>query len=113
VPQIDVKDLTARMQRDEVAVIDVRGRSEWEAGHIPGVENTPAGFIADHLDDLPRDRPLVVHCQSGARSAIAASVLRANGVTNVVNLSGGFAAWKAAGHRVEAAEPTAFHGVDR
>ena len=101
VPQISAAELAERRQAGEVAVIDVRGHAEWEAGHLPGVENIPVGYLADHLDELPRDRPVVVHCQSGARSAIAASVLRARGFTNIVNLAGGFAEWQARGHPVE------------
>jgi hydroxyacylglutathione hydrolase len=101
VPQITSTELAARA--GDVAVLDVRGRSEWESGHLPGVENIPLGYLLDRLDEIPRDKPLVVHCQSGARSAIAASVLRAKGLTNVVNLAGGFADWQNAGHPVERA----------
>jgi hydroxyacylglutathione hydrolase len=78
-------------------VIDVRGRAEWEAGHLPGVPNIPLGHLAARLDEVLRDRPVVLQCQGGARSAIAASVLQAHGLTNVVNLAGGFAAWQLAG----------------
>ena len=83
-----------RLTRDELTVIDVRGRSEWDAGHLPGVPNIPVGYLTDHLREIPTSRPLVVQCQSGARSAIAASVLQANGLTNVVNLTGGFDEWQ-------------------
>ena len=86
-----------------VSVIDVRGRSEWEAGHLPGVPNIPVGFLVKRLAEVPRDRPVVVHCQAGSRSAIAASVLQANGITNVVNLTKGFQEWAAAGLPVEQA----------
>ncbi|MGZ8471479.1 MAG: MBL fold metallo-hydrolase [Gemmatirosa sp.] len=78
-------------------VIDVRGRAEWEAGHLPGVPNIPVGYLAERLGELPTDRPVVVHCQAGARSAIAASVLQARGLTNVVNMVGGYGAWQQAG----------------
>jgi hydroxyacylglutathione hydrolase len=77
--------------------IDVRGRAEWEAGHLPGVPNIPLGYLGERLRELPTDRAVIVHCQGGARSAIAASVLQARGLTNVVNLVGGYAAWKQAG----------------
>ncbi|MDB4880073.1 MAG: Zn-dependent hydrolase [Gemmatimonadetes bacterium] len=87
--------------RNEVAVVDVRGRAEWEAGHLPGVPNIPVGYLTERLGELPADRPLVVHCQGGARSAIAASVLQARGMTNVVNMAGGYAAWQQAGLPVE------------
>jgi hydroxyacylglutathione hydrolase len=94
VPQISALELAERLARGEVTVIDVRGHSEWEAGHLPGVPNIPVGYIPDHLRGIPTSRPVVVQCQSGARSAIAASVLQANGLTNVVNLTGGFEAWQ-------------------
>jgi hydroxyacylglutathione hydrolase len=101
VPQTTAAQLAAGLAAGAVTVVDVRGRSEWEAGHLPGVPNVPLGYLTDRLATLARDRPLVVHCQSGTRSAIAASVLRAHGVTNVVNLTGGFAEWQAGGHPVE------------
>jgi len=94
VPQISASELAKRLGSRDVAVIDVRGHSEWEAGHLPGVPNIPVGYLTDHLREIPTSRPVVVHCQSGARSAIAASVLHANGLTNVINLAGGFADWQ-------------------
>lgn len=106
VPQITAAELAERLHAGDAAVLDVRGRAEWEAGHLPGVANIPVGYLADRLDEIPRDRPLVVHCQGGARSAIAASVLRARGFHNVVNLAGGFADWQAAGNPTERARQT-------
>ena len=107
VPQITSADLAERLHRGEVHVVDVRGRTEWEAGHIPGVPNIPVGYLSDHLSEIPRDRPVVVHCQSGGRSAIAASVLHAHGHTNVINLAGGFAEWEQSGRTVERATASA------
>jgi hydroxyacylglutathione hydrolase len=94
VAQISVSELAARIEAGDVTVVDVRGRAEWEGGRLPGVENIPVGHLADRIDDLPRDRLLVLHCQGGGRSAIAASVLRANGFDNVANLTGGFGEWE-------------------
>jgi hydroxyacylglutathione hydrolase len=85
------------LARGEATVIDVRGSAEWEAGHLPGVPNVPVGYLAERLDELSTDLPLIVHCQGGAPSAIAASVLKARGIRNVVNLAGGYAAWERAG----------------
>jgi hydroxyacylglutathione hydrolase len=101
IPQIDADVLAQRMVSGDVAVVDVRGWNEWLAGHIPGVPNIPLGYLADHLAELPTNQPLVVQCASGARSAIAVSLLRARGFANVVNLTGGFAAWVREGHPVE------------
>ena len=100
-PRVSVDELRARMGADEIAVLDVRGRAEWEAGHLPGVANIPVGYLDERLDEIPRDVPVAVHCQSGGRSAIAASLLRARGFTNVLDVTGGFSAWQAAGGAVE------------
>jgi hydroxyacylglutathione hydrolase len=100
VPTISSEELAPRLARGDVTVVDVRGRSEWEAGHLPGVENIPVGYLDEHLDELPRDGGLVLQCQTGARSSIAASLLQARGFTNVMNLDGGFAAWRDAGYPV-------------
>jgi hydroxyacylglutathione hydrolase len=78
-------------------VIDLRESSEWEAGHIPGVEHHPLGRVQEELADRARDTPLAVHCQSGTRSAIGASVLEAMGFTDVIDLSGGYSGWVASG----------------
>jgi hydroxyacylglutathione hydrolase len=105
VAQEDSAKLAGRMKTDAVNVIDVRARSEWEAGHIPGVPNIPLGYLTDRLDEIPAGRPVVLQCQSGARSAIAASLLQARGVKEVVNLAGGIVGWEAAGNPVERAVP--------
>ena len=97
VPQITVADAATLLERGEATVIDVRGRAEWEAGHLPGVRIVPLGYLPSALGELPPGKPLIVHCQTGARSSIAASVLRARGVTNVLNMTGGYAAWERAG----------------
>jgi hydroxyacylglutathione hydrolase len=106
VAQTSVRELgedmaTGAVARGQLAVIDVRGHAEWEAGHVPGVPNIPLGQLAARAAELPRDRPLVVHCQGGGRSAIAASVLQSLGFTDVANLTGGFGEWAKSGQPVE------------
>jgi hydroxyacylglutathione hydrolase len=78
-------------------VLDVRGRVEWEGGHIPGAHLVPLAELPDRIAELPTDRPIAVHCQGGGRSAIATSLLRAHGVSQVSNVTGGFGAWVQAG----------------
>jgi hydroxyacylglutathione hydrolase len=97
VAQATPAEAAAMLAKGPSVVVDVRGRSEWEAGHLVGAPNIPVGYLRDRLAELPNDRPVIVHCQSGVRSAIAASVLQASGLTNVVNMVGGFAAWQHAG----------------
>ena len=100
-PQIDAAELAPMVSRGAVQVIDVRGANEWEAGHLPAAPSIPLATLRTRLADIRPDRTVVVHCLSGARSAIAASLLRAGGIEHVVNLSGGFAAWRDAGLPVE------------
>jgi hydroxyacylglutathione hydrolase len=100
VAKLDATALAPRLARNEVTLIDVRNRTEWEAGHLPGALHIPVGYLAERLGEIPRDKPVIVQCQSGARSAIAASVLQQLGVRDVTDLVGGFSAWQAAGHEV-------------
>lgn len=76
------------------AVLDVRGRSEYEEGHISNAQQIHLGFLPKRLEEVPSDRPVVVHCQGGYRSAVACSVLEALGRRNVINLEGGYLAWE-------------------
>ena len=101
VPQVDAPELATMISRGGVQVIDVRGSNEWEAGHLPAAPNIPLAVLRARVAEIRRDQPVVVQCQSGTRSAIAASLLRADGVENVVNLRGGFSAWREAGLPVE------------
>ena len=81
-----------------VAVIDVRSQSEWDAGHLPGAHHVQLGTLPKRLDEVPRDGVVVVHCQGGTRSAIAASLLAARGYRNIINLQGGYQGWVNAGY---------------
>ncbi|MDF1505524.1 rhodanese-like domain-containing protein [Roseisolibacter sp. H3M3-2] len=101
VPQTDVRALAEDLRAGAAAVVDVRAAHEWDAGHLPGATHVPLGHLAEHLAELPRDRPVVLQCQGGSRSAIGASLLRAHGFTNVVNLAGGYSAWRDAGLPIE------------
>jgi len=78
-------------------LLDVRGRAEWEAGHVPGAVHIPLGYLSERSGELPAGAPVVVHCQGGSRSAIAASVLKRAGVADVHDLTDGFAEWRKAG----------------
>lgn len=77
-------------------LLDVRAPREWHARHIEGSRNFPLNRLRDHFSDLPRDRPIVVHCAGGYRSSIAASLLQQQGITRLVEMTGGLAAWDAA-----------------
>lgn len=111
VGQIDAEGVARRLAAGTAHVIDVRSSAEWEAGHIPGAHHIPLGELARKASTVPRERPVVVHCQGGARSAIAASLLQAAGVPDVLNLAGGFNEWRAAGLPME--EPAAAPAATR
>ena len=100
-PTMTPAELAARRGEPALHVIDVRNAAEWEAGHMPGVPNIPLGELPARLAEIPRDGTVVLHCQGGSRSAIAASLLEASGLTGAVNLEGGFGRWMAEGQAVE------------
>ena len=97
IPQMDVQELQHRLSKNDIQVIDVRGATEYQDGNIAQSVNIPLGYLPRHLQDLPHDKTLVVHCQTGVRSQIAASLLRQNGFADILNLQGGIAAWQDAG----------------
>lgn len=76
-------------------VVDVRSEKEWATGHIAGSVNIPLNHLHARVGEIAKDRPVVVHCEGGYRSAIAASVLAAAGRSQVLDMVGGFKAWSA------------------
>ncbi len=95
IDQITPVQLSQRLQ--DVVVVDVRGANEWAAGHLEHAIHIPLGYLKDRAGELPRDKTIVTQCQSGARSSIAASLLELQGFSGQINLTGGLAAWQAAG----------------
>jgi hydroxyacylglutathione hydrolase len=77
-------------------VLDVRAEREWREQQIKGSLNIPLGRLRDRLDEVPRNRELVVQCSTGYRSSIAASLLRRDGFEAITDLVGGIGAWAAA-----------------
>ncbi len=90
-------ELAAALKKSAVEIIDVRGRDEWDAGHIAEAVHVSLGDVRERCHELEKDRPLVTYCASGSRSAIAASILRAEGFSDVKDLEGGLAGWFQAG----------------
>ena len=82
---------------DPPLVLDVRAKLEWDESHIDGSLNIPLQELAERTGELPRNRPLSVHCLSGYRSSIAASVLERAGLSHFTELVGGISAWQASG----------------
>ena len=94
-PRIEPAELARRLEGAAgPLVLDVRTPAEWEAGHIEGSLNAPLQGLGDHLADLPRDRAIVLSCQTGYRSSVAASLLEQHGFGHLADLEGGWVAWE-------------------
>jgi rhodanese-related sulfurtransferase len=97
-PAVDEISLGELESRDPGAIlIDVREPVEYAAGHVPGAVNLPQADLADRLEELPRDRPLLLICQGGYRSLRAAQFLKQIGFEQVASVAGGTAAWAETG----------------
>lgn len=82
-------------------VLDVRTPEEFAEGHVPGAKNIPVAEIAERAAEVPKDRPVVVYCRSGARVKRANAILRERGYANLVEMEGSMLAWDAAQLPVE------------
>ena len=93
---------TAPMVAEELAsdapplLLDIRTPREWATKHIGGSVNVPLNHLQERIAEIPRDRRIALHCAGGYRSSIAAGILQQYGITNLVELAGGLAAWEAA-----------------
>jgi NADPH-dependent 2,4-dienoyl-CoA reductase/sulfur reductase-like enzyme/rhodanese-related sulfurtransferase len=97
-PLITAGDLQGELAAGEPpVVVDVRNLNEYEASHLRGALNLPLDELRFRLEEVPRDRPLVVHCRSGYRSHLALRILKQNGFERVRNLTGGYLAALALG----------------
>ncbi len=90
---IDFDEVDGRRHYTNAEVLDVRRQEEWDQKHIPGARHIPYVRLLDHLDELPRDKTLLVHCQSGIRSAVASALLAAHGFC-VAYVDDEFENWK-------------------
>jgi hydroxyacylglutathione hydrolase len=87
--RITAHELESKMNSEEVVLIDVRKKSEFDSEHVVGAHNIPLNAINDHLAEFPKDKPFVIHCAGGYRSMIAASILKARGWDDFVDVIGG------------------------
>jgi len=93
IPQISVKELKRRIDAGEdVYLIDVREPYEYKIAQIGG-KLIPQNEVPQRLAEIDRDREVIVHCRSGARSQRIAEFLKQSGYPRVVNLTGGIHAW--------------------
>ena len=92
---INAKELHQKLEEGEdILLIDIREPWERELFNIGGL-SIPMNDIADHINEIPKDKPVVLYCEKGIRSTIVIQRLtERNGFENLINLSGGMAAWK-------------------
>jgi hydroxyacylglutathione hydrolase len=94
--------ISAPMVAEELAsadpplLLDIRNPREWATRHIDGSVNLPLNHLQERIAEIPRDRRIAVHCAGGYRSSIAAGILHQRGITNLIEMAGGLAAWDAA-----------------
>ncbi len=99
---IDPDELAARLERNDLLVLDVRDPDEFASARIPGSVNIPYGELAARIADLPRDGTIAAICSGGKRSGLAASILQREGFEDVVHVGhGGVGTWSRGGHPVE------------
>jgi hydroxyacylglutathione hydrolase len=90
ITSISAEELAKRFKENKINVFDVRKESEFNAEHVEGAINTPLDYINEHLSEIPKDETVYLHCAGGYRSMIAASILRARGWNNIIDIDGGF-----------------------
>lgn len=98
-----VKELREHQFDGDFFLLDVRKIDDWDKGYIEGAHHIYVGHVPEKLGDIPRDIPVVVYCDSGYKSTIAASILQKNGYENVVSVLGSMNAWKKARYPVVSA----------
>lgn len=90
-----------QMRIEGAFILDVREQHEWDEYHIPYATLIPLGELKERLNEVPRDRDIVVVCRSGNRSATARDILLEAGFTRVTSMAGGMQDWQAQGFAIE------------
>lgn len=99
------RELEALLADGAVTVIDVRGKGDWACGTIPKAIEIALPDLRGRMHAIPTDKPIVVHSAAGGRSSTSASLLRANGLADVSDLTGGFAQWERDTRPTKSAKP--------
>ena len=100
ITEISVHQLNQQLENNEVTLIDIRGREEWDQGNVEGSIHIPRGFLELQIETRTtnRDQPIAIICAGGVRSLLGARDLHTMGYTNVTSVAGGFSGWKNAGY---------------
>lgn len=94
--EVSIQD-AAKLRDQGAFVLDVREPSEWNEFHIPNTTLIPLGQLEARVSEVPKDKPIVVVCRSGNRSATGRDILKDLGFKNVTSMNGGVTQWRSAG----------------
>ena len=101
VQEIDAYDLQTRISAGEgFVLLDIRSAGELAQGMLPDAQHIPMHMIPLRINELPKDKDVVLYCHSGARSYHACAYLAQQGFSNVVNLRGGILGWARSGYQL-------------
>ena len=102
ITEVTTAEARALLARGDAVFVDVREPNEYNLGRVPGALPLPRGTIENRAESsLPRDKPLILYCGGGSRSALATDTLQQMGFTDVRSMSGGFRGWVESGGDVE------------
>jgi len=97
IESIPAAEFAARLAQGPLHVVDVRKDGEWEAERLKDAHHAPLQYVNEHLAEFSKDAPNYIHCAGGYRSMVAASLLKARGIHNVIDVAGGLNAIKKTG----------------
>lgn len=97
-PAFVTVDQAYALQQEGAFVLDVRTQQEWDEYHAPGTTLIPLDQLANRVDELPRDKDIVVICRSGNRSQEGRDILKSVGFDSVTSVNGGLLDWRASGY---------------
>ncbi len=101
VKMIGFDDFKTKTNSGTTQIVDLRGDSEYKAGHIKGADHVFVGTLPENLSKIDKNKDVIIHCQGGDRASIAYSILAKEGFNNITNYSPGMNEWVAKGEAVE------------
>lgn len=97
---LSIDEFKSLYQNNGIQVVDLRGKTEYNSGHIKGADHVFIGTLLNNLDKISKDKKVVIHCQGGDRATIGYSLLAQKGYKNILNFSGGMNKWLQEGNPV-------------
>lgn len=95
-----VHGLKEKQFEPSIFILDVRKETDWEKGYVEGAHHIYLGHVKERLEEIPKDKKIVIYCDSGNKSTIASSILKKNGYKYAATVMGSMKAWRTAGYPV-------------